>query len=107
MWKLPAAALLTFVPLAAAPAAPAQTAAAEPPKVITRTMSQLLADGFTIQSVTVIDEQTARRMSGDASWKDDLMFTLVKGGDFAFCHYALSIVTSGIGLKNGPCNVAQ
>lgn len=76
-------------------------------KPIIKTVSELLTEGYQIHSVTIIDQATAKRMSGNDSWQDDIMLTLTKGTDFAFCHSALSVTTNGLGLKSTQCNMAQ
>lgn len=80
---------------------------AAPVKPISKTIGQLLGEGYRLHSITVIDQATARRMSQNDSWQDDLLLTLTRDGDFAFCNFALNVVTSGIGMKNAPCSVAQ
>ncbi len=96
---------LVFATLAMTYAANADDAAAAKP--ISKTLGELLTEGYQVHSVTVIDQATAKRMSGSDAWQDDLMLTLVKGGDFAFCNFALSVVMTGVGLKSGNCSVAQ
>jgi hypothetical protein len=70
-------------------------------------LGELLDEGYTIQAVTTIDEDMAKRMAGSDSWKDDLMITMQRGSEVAFCHFVLGITTTGDGFKDGTCRIMK
>lgn len=97
MAKILAASFLGATLLAAAPGAQAASSAK---------MRDLLGQGFQVRAVSVISEAVARRMADNSKWADDLMITLQKGTQLAFCHAALGMtLTQGTAFLDGPCSV--
>jgi hypothetical protein len=71
-------------------------------------LRELLGQGYAIKELTVIPQEVVQRMAGDATWKDDLMVTLQRGSQVAFCHVVLSVtLTQGTGFLDTTCQVQR
>jgi hypothetical protein len=53
------------------------------------TLRQLLAEGFEVKSTSVIPADVVKRAMNNDAWIDDVMLTLQRGQQIAFCHLGL------------------
>jgi hypothetical protein len=54
------------------------------------TLREALAMGFEVKSTTFIAATDINRVMGSTEWKDDVLLTLQRGSQLAFCHMLAS-----------------